>query len=36
MSDCGASLHEKFRPRGYKTFFMLCSVEAKIYPAHKC
>ena len=22
--------------RGYKTFFMLSSVETKIYPAHKC
>ena len=23
-------------PRGYKTFFMLNSVEHKIYLAHKC
>ena len=23
-------------PRGYKTFFMLNSVEHKIFPAHKC
>ena len=24
------------RPRGYKTFFMLNSVEHEIFPAHKC
>ena len=23
-------------PRGYKTFFMLNSVEHEIFPAHKC
>ena len=24
------------RPRGYKTFFMLNSIEHEIFPAHKC
>ena len=24
------------RPRGSKTFFMLYSIEHKIFPAHKC
>ena len=24
-----------FRPRGYKTFFMLNSIEHEIFPAHK-
>ena len=24
------------RSRGYKPFFMLSSIETKIYPAHKC
>ena len=24
------------RPQGYKTFFMLNSVEHEIFPAHKC
>ena len=24
------------RPQGYKTFFMLNSIEHKIYHAHKC
>ena len=23
-------------PRGYKTFFMLNSIEHEIFPAHKC
>ena len=25
-----------YRPRGYKTIFMLNSAEIKIYSAHKC
>ena len=25
-----------FRPRGYKTFFMLNSIEHEIFSAHKC
>ena len=26
----------KIRARGYKTFFMLNSIEHEIFPAHKC
>ena len=26
----------EIRPRGYKTFFVLNSVEHEIFPAHKC
>ena len=30
------ALNSTFRPRGYKTLFMLNSAERKIYHAHKC
>ena len=30
------STHALIRPRGYKTFFMLNSVEHEIFPAHEC
>ena len=30
------NMQGKIRPRGYKTFFMLNSVEHEIFPAHKC
>ena len=30
------SLEYKTRARGYKTFFMLNSIEHEIFPAHKC
>ena len=30
------NLDKVYWPRGYKTFFMLNSVEHEIFPAHKC
>ena len=35
-SDVTGSITYDTRPRGYKTFFMLNSVEHEIFPAHKC
>ena len=32
----GGNISFNIRPRGYKTFFMLNSIEHEIFPAHKC
>ena len=32
----GYTLGMGIRPRGYKTFFTLNSIEHGIFPAHKC